>query len=66
VQLGRPFEHESRLKELLAKQAELNAALDLDKHESQVVAEIPQAEIASPGQGFATRLRRSRDAVMVQ
>ena len=33
AQLGRPFEHEARLKELLAKQAQLNAALDLDKHE---------------------------------
>ena len=32
VQMERPFEHEARLKELLAKQAQLNAALDLDKH----------------------------------
>jgi hypothetical protein len=34
-QMGRPFEHESRLKDLLARQAELNAALDLDKGERQ-------------------------------
>jgi N12 class adenine-specific DNA methylase len=66
VQLGRPFEHESRLKELLAKQAELNAALDLDKHETQVVAEAPETEPSAPRQGFVSRLRRSRDAAMVQ
>jgi hypothetical protein len=30
-QAQRPFEHEARLKELLARQAQLNAALDLDK-----------------------------------
>ncbi len=35
-QAGRPFEHEARLKELLTRQAELNAALDLDKGERQV------------------------------
>ena len=40
-QAGRPFEHEARLKELLARQAELNAALDLDKGERQVA---PPAE----------------------
>ena len=39
AQLGRPFEHEARLKDLLAKQAQLNACLDLDKHEAQVVDE---------------------------
>jgi len=35
-QAGRPFEHEVKLKELLVRQAELNAALDLDKGERQV------------------------------
>jgi hypothetical protein len=39
AQLGRPFEHEVRLRELLAKQAQLNACLDLDKHEAQIVDE---------------------------
>jgi N12 class adenine-specific DNA methylase len=39
AQLGRPFEHEARLRELLAKQAQLNACLDLDKHEAQIVDE---------------------------
>ncbi len=35
AEAGRPFEHEAKLKELLARQAELNAALDLDKSERQ-------------------------------
>jgi N12 class adenine-specific DNA methylase len=39
AQLGRPFEHEGRLKDLLARQAQLNACLDLDKHEAQIVDE---------------------------
>jgi hypothetical protein len=38
-QLGKPFEHETRLKELLVKQAELNAALEFDKGERQVAPE---------------------------
>jgi N12 class adenine-specific DNA methylase len=39
AQLGRPFEHETRLKDLLARQVQLNACLDLDKHEAQIVDE---------------------------
>jgi hypothetical protein len=46
-QLGKPFEHESKLKELLARQAELNAALDLDKGERQVAP--PAAANSEPG-----------------
>jgi hypothetical protein len=55
-QLGKPFEHESRLKALLARQAELNAALDLDKGERQVT---PPDE-ASPelGGDAGTTLKR--------
>jgi hypothetical protein len=41
AQANRPFEHESRLKDLLSKQAQLNAALDLDKNETQIA---PAAE----------------------
>jgi N12 class adenine-specific DNA methylase len=44
VQLGRPFEHEARLRDLLAKQAKLNACLDLDKHEAQIVDESREPE----------------------
>ena len=43
---GRPFEHEARLRELLARQAELNAALDLDKGERQVAPEDGGEETA--------------------
>jgi hypothetical protein len=39
AQLGRPFEYDVRLKDLLAKQAQLNACLDLDKHGAQIVDE---------------------------
>jgi hypothetical protein len=35
AQAQRPFEHEARLKELLARQAQLNTALDLDKSDVQ-------------------------------
>ena len=47
VQLNRAFEHAERLKELLAKQAELNALLDLDKHDAQAVADAPEKATAA-------------------
>jgi dsDNA-specific endonuclease/ATPase MutS2 len=34
-QANRPFEHEERLKQLLARQAEINSSLDLDKGDQQ-------------------------------
>jgi hypothetical protein len=36
VHANRPFEHEARLKELLVRQEQINALLDLDKGEQQV------------------------------
>ena len=45
-QAGKPFEHESRLKELLVRQAAVNAALDLDKGERQVAPEDGGGETA--------------------
>ena len=36
AQANKPFDHEARMRELLARQAQLNAALDLDKNEKQV------------------------------
>ena len=56
-QMGRPFEHEARLKELLGKQEQLNAALDLDKHEAQVVAEEREPEEKVITGNFAARIR---------
>jgi hypothetical protein len=53
-QAGRPYEHEGRLKELLLRQAELNAALDLDKGERQIAppagGEEGVAEMEGEGQ----------------
>jgi hypothetical protein len=66
AQMCRPFEHESRLKELMVKQAELNAALDLDKHEAQVVDEAREPEERAVA-GFSARIRaQDRSAVTVQ
>jgi hypothetical protein len=67
VQMGRPFEHESRLKELMVKQAELNAALDLDKHDAQVVADAPtDSQEMSDGKSFRQRVRaKIREVEMV-
>jgi hypothetical protein len=62
AQLNKPFEHEARLRELLAKQAHLNAMLDLDKRESQVGAEkseVPTsfaARVMAEGREAATAL----------
>jgi hypothetical protein len=63
AQLGRPFEHEARLKELTVQQAQLNAALDLDKHETQTVAE-PQDEKAVPASFAARVMAENRAAEM--
>jgi N12 class adenine-specific DNA methylase len=41
AQANKPFDHEARMKDLLLRQAQLDAALDLDKHEKQVA---PPAE----------------------
>ena len=43
-QADRPFEHEERLKELLARQAELNSLLDLDKGDQQGAALVPDQD----------------------
>jgi N12 class adenine-specific DNA methylase len=45
-QAGKPYEHEARLKELLVRQAQLNALLDLDKGERQVAPEAGPEERA--------------------
>ncbi len=61
AQMDRPFEHEARLKELLVKQTQLNAALDLDKHETQTVSE-PEGEKTAPA-GFAAKVVAESRAV---
>ena len=42
AQADRPFEHEERLKRLLARQSELNSQLDLDKGDQQVADSAPE------------------------
>ena len=64
-QLDRPFEHEQRLKELLTKQAQLNAALDLDKNERQVAPDDPQTEKEQVPSTFAARVSADRAAEMM-
>jgi len=43
-QADRPFEHEERLKQLLGRQAEINALLDLDKGDQQGAAPVPDKD----------------------
>ncbi|MGO9062318.1 MAG: hypothetical protein ACLQU2_33890 [Candidatus Binataceae bacterium] len=41
----RPFEHEARLKELLTRQAQLNAALGLDKSDAKAAETVPEPDL---------------------
>jgi len=50
-QAGKPFDQEVRLKELLARQAELNAALDLDKGERQIAPSAGAEETVADTEG---------------
>ncbi len=64
AQAQRPFEHEARLKELLARQAQLNAALDLDKSDAQAAEATTEPEIetpALPGRSEVSPPRVQRD-----
>jgi hypothetical protein len=70
VQLNRAFEHEEKLKELLARQQQLNAALDLDKGERQIAeaAHGTESDDKAPSTGnqgvvasFAARTVKSRE-----
>jgi hypothetical protein len=53
AQADKPFDHEARMKELLARQAQLNAALDLDKNETQV-APPAENDVEPAGDGIQT------------
>jgi hypothetical protein len=61
-QMDRPFEHEARLKGLLARQAQLNAALDLDKNERQVAPEDSETQKEPAPATFAEQIRQERAA----
>ena len=45
AQAQRPFEHEARPKELLARQAQLNADLDLDKSDAQAAEAMAEPDL---------------------
>jgi hypothetical protein len=51
AETDKPFDHEARMQELLLRQAEHNAALDLNKNETQVVPR---------GEQDSARLKSSR------
>jgi len=46
-QRGTPFEHEERLRELFTKQQDMNRQLDLDKGDTQIVADTQEADIVA-------------------
>jgi hypothetical protein len=45
AQAKRPFEYDVRLRELLARQRQINATLDLDKSDAQAAQATTEAEI---------------------
>jgi len=60
-QLNLPFEYEDQLRELFLKQQEINRSLDLDKSDTQVVADdTPEKTIADHAVNGNASLRRSR------
>jgi hypothetical protein len=61
TQLGRPFEHDVRLKDLLATQSQLNALLDLDKHDAQVVDQSGEEDSASSDGRCPLKPPKTRD-----
>jgi hypothetical protein len=64
AQFGRPFEHDAHLRDLLAKQAQLNAALDLDKHDAQIVDDGRDADTKEVPATFVARISEGRTAAM--
>jgi hypothetical protein len=63
LQTDRPFEHEERLKQLLARQVELNSLLDLDKGDQQAGDSAPDVkDDLQVGQTVRATFRR-RDEV---
>jgi hypothetical protein len=63
LQADRPFEHEERLKQLLARQSELNSLLDLDKGDQQAGDSAPDLK-DDPQVGRTVPVTsRSRDEV---
>ena len=62
-QADRPFEHEERLKQLLARQSELNSLLDLDKGDQQGADSAPDLKDEPDVERTAPAASRGRDEV---
>ncbi len=62
-QADRPFEHEERLKQLLARQSELNSLLDLAKGDQQGAESVPEHQNEPEAERTATSPSRSRSDV---
>ena len=62
-QADRPFEHEERLKQLLARQSELNSLLDLDKGDQQGADSAPDLKDDPDIGRTAPAASRGRDEV---
>ena len=60
-QADRPFEHEERLKQLLARQSELNSLLDLDKGDQQGADSVPEPQDEPEAERTTTGPSRSRE-----
>ena len=60
-QADRPFEHEERLKQLLARQAEINSLLDLDKGDQQGADSAPDLKSGPDIERTAPVTSRGRD-----
>jgi len=65
AQARKPFEHEARLKELLIRQVQLNAALDLDKGEQQA-AEPEGQHDTTPVVGFVAAVSEVRPSAQAR
>jgi hypothetical protein len=64
-QADRPFECEERLKQLLARQAELNSLLDLDKGDQQGAAPIPDKDEPEIGRAVPAASRGHEEVARV-
>jgi N12 class adenine-specific DNA methylase len=62
AQADKPFDHEARMKDLLVRQTQLNAALDLDKNETQVAPSEDDGALAGDtlqGPSIPPRVQRT-------
>jgi len=67
AQANRPFEHDTRLKELLARQTQLSAALDLDKSDAQAAQAATQPDVETAVTPYRqSQLRKGSNETLCQ